>query len=156
VALDFGSVTSKRGREDFRVTANRDGVNGTASVPAPFTIRSGSPFALNNGGFADVVVRFTPTSTTPTTVNVNFTADVDSISRLVTGTGLPIGPTLTVTKSGAGTGTVTSNTGGINCGTACAASYATSTPVTLTATPATGSTFMGWTGGNCSGRVPVS
>jgi hypothetical protein len=150
--VDFGSVNiGSFDEKTFQVTANRDGVNGTASVPAPFTIQSGSPFALNNGGVANVVVRFTPTSTTPTSVNVNFTADGDSISRLVTGTGVPIGPTLTVSKAGAGSGTVTSSPGGISCGAACSASYVIGTPVTLTATPATGSTFLGWTGGNCSG-----
>jgi Divergent InlB B-repeat domain len=148
----FGNVNiGSFAEQTFQVTANRDGVNGTASVPAPFTIQSGSPFALNNGGVANVVVRFTPTSTTLASVNVNLTADGDSISRLVTGTGVPIGPTLTVSKSGAGSGTVTSSPAGINCGTACAASYVTGTPVTLTATPAAGSTFTGWTGGGCSG-----
>ena len=150
--VPFGSVNIGNFLEKtFQVTANRDGVNGTASVAAPFTIQSGSPFSLNTSGIANVVVRFTPTNTTPQSVNVNFTADGDSISRLVTGTGLPIGPTLTVSKSGAGTGTVTSSPAGINCGTACAASYVTGTPVTLTATPATGSTFTGWSGGGCSG-----
>src|SRR5882724_8509611 len=148
----FGSVNiGSFAEQTLTVQSNRAGVTGTASVPAPFTIVSGSPFNLSVAGATQTVtVRFTPTNTTLASVNVNFTADSDSISRLATGTGLPIGPTLTVSKSGAGTGTVTSNLPGINCGTACAASYATGTPVTLTATPATGSTFMGWTGG-CSG-----
>jgi hypothetical protein len=149
----FGSVNIGNSAEkSFTVQSNRDGVTGTASVSAPFTIVSGSPFNLSAANPTQtVVVRFTPTNTTDQSVNVNFTADGDSISRLVTGTGLPIGPTLTVTKSGAGTGTVTSSPAGINCGATCANSYATGTLVTLTATPATGSTFMGWTGGNCSG-----
>ena len=148
----FGNVNiGSFAEQTFQVTANRDGVNGTASVPAPFTIRSGSPFALNNGGVANVVVRFTPTNTTLASVNVNFTADGDSISRLATGTGIPIGPTLTVSKSGAGSGTVTSSPAGINCGATCSASYVIAAQVTLTATPANGSTFTGWTGGGCTG-----
>lgn len=55
--------------------------------------------------------------------------------------------TLTVTKSGTGAsiGSVTSS--GINCGTDCSEPYSNGTPVTLTATAPTGSTFTGWAGG---------
>lgn len=59
--------------------------------------------------------------------------------------------TLTVTKAGTGSGTVTSAPAGINCGTTCNASYVADTVVNLTATPAGGSTFSGWSGGGCSG-----
>jgi uncharacterized delta-60 repeat protein len=59
----------------------------------------------------------------------------------------PIGPTLTVTKSGPGTGTVRSQVEGINCGSDCTESYNTGTVVTLTAAPATGSYFAGWSDG---------
>jgi len=59
--------------------------------------------------------------------------------------------TLTVQKSGAGTGTVTSSPAGINCGSTCSASYASGAQVTLTATPASTSTFSGWSGAGCSG-----
>jgi len=149
----FGSVNiGSFAEQTLTVQSNRAGVTGTASVPAPFTIVSGSPFNLSVAGATQTVtVRFTPTNTTLASVNVNFTADGDSISRLVTGTGLPIGPTLTVSKTGAGSGTVTSSPAGINCGATCAASYAIATQVTLTATPAAGSTFTGWTGGGCTG-----
>ena len=69
----------------------------------------------------------------------------DTISGSCTSTTLY---TLSVTKSGAGLGTVTSNPTGINCGSACSGSFSGS--VTLTATPATGSTFAGWSGA-CTG-----
>ena len=59
--------------------------------------------------------------------------------------------TLSVQKIGSGSGTVTSaNQAGINCGSTCGASFPTNSLVTLTATPATGSTFIGWSNG-CSG-----
>jgi hypothetical protein len=49
---------------------------------------------------------------------------------------------------------VTSTPAGINCGTSCSGSYASGTTVTLTAAPATGSTFTGWSGGGgCSGTA---
>jgi hypothetical protein len=149
----FGNVNiGSLAEQSFTVQSTRAGVTGTASVPAPFTIVSGSPFSLSAAGATQTVtVRFTPTNLTAQSVNVNFTADGDSISRLVTGTGVPVGPTLTVKMLGAGAGTITSSPTGINCGTACAASYATGTQVTLTATPATGSTFTGWSGGGCTG-----
>jgi hypothetical protein len=59
--------------------------------------------------------------------------------------------TLTVHKSGSGSGGVTSSPAGINCGATCAAQFDHGTQITLTATPASGSTFAGWSGGGCSG-----
>jgi thermitase len=56
--------------------------------------------------------------------------------------------TLTVQKAGAGSGTVSGP--GINCGSDCTETYNAGTQVTLTATPASGSTFVGWSGA-CSG-----
>ena len=58
---------------------------------------------------------------------------------------------LTVIRTGTGTGTVMSAPTGIDCGSTCSASYAENTVVTLTATPATGSTLTGWSGAGCSG-----
>src|SRR5207245_6577695 len=40
---------------------------------------------------------------------------------------------------------------GISCGATCAASFPSGTAVTLTAAPAAGSTFTGWSGGGCAG-----
>jgi YVTN family beta-propeller protein len=56
--------------------------------------------------------------------------------------------TLAVNEAGTGTGTVTSSPAGIVCPPAatCSASFASGQVVTLTATPANGSTFAGWSG----------
>jgi hypothetical protein len=59
--------------------------------------------------------------------------------------------TLSVNRAGNGSGTVTSSPAGINCGSACSATYPSGTAVTLTATPGFLSVFVGWSGGGCSG-----
>jgi parallel beta helix pectate lyase-like protein/List-Bact-rpt repeat protein len=61
---------------------------------------------------------------------------------------------LTVTR--AGTGTVTSTPGGIDCGSSCAASFTAGTAVSLSATPAAGWVFMGWSGAGCAGTGSCS
>lgn len=64
----------------------------------------------------------------------------------------PVGmATLTVSRTGTGDGTVTSSPGGINCGNDCSGSFPGGSTVTLNAVPAIGSTFVGWSGGGCSG-----
>lgn len=60
-------------------------------------------------------------------------------------------PTVTVTKAGTGSGTVASSPAGISCGSTCSAVFPGLSSVTLTATPAAGSTFVGWSGEGCSG-----
>jgi len=61
-----------------------------------------------------------------------------------------VGRTLTVMLAGTGSGVVTSSPGGINCGSDCSEDYIAGTVATLTATPAIGSIFAGWTG-DCNG-----
>jgi hypothetical protein len=58
----------------------------------------------------------------------------------------PQSHTLQVYRSGSGSGTVTSNTGGINCGSTCSVTYVHGAPVTLTASAGSGSVPAGWTG----------
>lgn len=72
---------------------------------------------------------------------------VNGVSNAVVA-GTPTTRTMSVTKTGAGT--ITSAPAGINCGTDCGENFAYGTTVTLSATPAMGSTFTEW-GGACSG-----
>ncbi len=59
---------------------------------------------------------------------------------------------LRVLLTGLGSGSVTSNITGISCPTDCTETYGAFQTVTLTATPATGSTFAGWDG-DCTGTA---
>ena len=62
---------------------------------------------------------------------------------------------LTVATDGPGVGTVTSAPAGIDCGSDCSESYTENTIVSLTASPAAGSSFGGWSGA-CSGTESCS
>lgn len=69
-----------------------------------------------------------------------------------TGDGVQSNYTLTYTKAGSGNGSVSFSPQGTlsNCDTSCVSTYAAGTVVTLTATPSSGSEFVGWTG-SCDG-----
>lgn len=62
----------------------------------------------------------------------------------------PLPPTLSVMRAGTGSGSVTSAPAGISCGSVCSAAFGVGQSVTLTASPAIGSHFTGWSGA-CSG-----
>ena len=74
-------------------------------------------------------------------------------AKSVTATFALVMRSLSVAKTGSGTGTVSGT--GIDCGADCAESYVDGTSVALSATPATGSTFAGWSGA-CTGTGTCS
>ncbi|HXD97248.1 MAG TPA: choice-of-anchor D domain-containing protein [Candidatus Acidoferrum sp.] len=152
----FGSVTvgSTVDRAFTVQNTSTASISGVASVGAPFSIVSGSSFSLTPGATQAVTVRFRPTTAGSFAGNVNFTANGDTVSRGVSGSAASGSSlmTITVTKSGTGAGTVTSSPAGIACGTTCTNAVAVATPMTLTASPASGSIFSGWTGA-CSGTA---
>jgi hypothetical protein len=102
------------------------------SVVLTAAATAGSTFTgWSGGGCSGTATTCTVTMTATTTVTANFTLNTY---------------TLAVTKAGAGTGTVTSSPAGINCGADCNELYGHGTSVTLTAAPAAGSSFGGWSG----------
>lgn len=64
--------------------------------------------------------------------------------------------TLVVNRIGTGQGSVQSTPEGIDCGTQCASSYSSNTAITLTATPASDSTFVGWYGDACADTITLT
>ena len=69
--------------------------------------------------------------------------------------GAPPTVTLMVTKTGTGTGTVIDNLGSLNCGTNCSEAVPAGNSASLTAMPASGSYFAGYSGTpSCSGTWP--
>ncbi|HJT21081.1 MAG TPA: CARDB domain-containing protein [Nitrospira sp.] len=133
------------------VTSSPSGINcGSAcfsnfatgsTVVLTATASGGSTFAGWSGGICSGTGPCTVVMSADQTVTATFNPPANSL-------------TLTVVEAGTGSGTITSTPAGITCGTACSAGFAPSTVVTLTATPAAGSTFSGWSGGGCSGTGP--
>ncbi|GAA1934834.1 hypothetical protein GCM10009815_31860 [Nocardioides marmoribigeumensis] len=130
-----GGVTSSPAGIDCGSTCASSFASGT-QVTLTATPTAGSVFAGWSGGGCTGTGTCVVTVTSSLTVTATFTNNQ---------------PVLSVTRSGSGSGTVTSNPAGIDCGSTCSAAYADGTSVTLSATPAAGSRFAGWSGGGCSG-----
>jgi len=122
------------------------GTDGTLSDPAAFggTSAFGSGIAVDAIGNAFLVGNMTGNLTTPA---LNLIGAKDGYI-------LRYGPryTLAAVKAGTGSGAVAADSGALSCGLTCQDNYANGLVVTLTATPATGSTFAGWSG-YCSGAT---
>lgn len=137
-------TVSKTGTGAGTVTSSPAGINcgatcsgsfaETSTVTLTATASAGSLFTGWSGGGCTGTA---PCTLTVPSANVTVTADFKPSA------------TLTVTRSGTGAGTVTGT--GINCGVDCTEDYLVGATVTLTATPSTGSGFVGWSGGGCSG-----
>ncbi len=80
-----------------------------------------------------------------------YVAEYDSRIDEFSAAGALAAPTLMVSLAGSGSGSVSSSPAGISCGSTCAAQFTAGQTVTLTATPASGSVFTGWSGGGCAG-----
>ena len=132
-----GTVTSSPAGIDCGATCSAPYPGGTV-VTLTATPAGGSTFSGWSGGGCSGTGSCVVTMNAATTVAATFDVQSQSYS-------------LTVSKTGTGSGTVTSSPAGISCGATCSASYNSGTVVTLTASPAGGSTFAGWSGAGCSG-----
>ncbi|MBI3796891.1 MAG: DUF11 domain-containing protein [Deltaproteobacteria bacterium] len=126
-------------------SASQGSCNGTATV----TCNLGS---LANGAniSVTVVVTSTVTGTLTNTVSVTSTEnDSSNTNNTATATTI-VKPAFRLTVSIKGSGTATGNPAGISCPGDCIEYYASGTSITLTASPASGQRFTGWSGA-CTG-----
>jgi hypothetical protein len=137
VGLGSGTVVSAPAGITCGASCSASYSAGT-TVTLTATPAGGSAFTGWSGAACSGTGPCTVTMTAGTTVTAGF--DLQSI---------PL--TLAVSKAGTGSGTVTSAPPGIACGSTCSWNYLDGTTVILTATPAVDSTFVGWSGGGCSG-----
>jgi DNA-binding beta-propeller fold protein YncE len=129
-----GTVTSSPAGINCGATCSASITNGSVTLTA--SAASGSVFAGWTGAGCGSALTCTFTLSADTTVDAAFNPVPTS--------------SLTVSKAGAGTGTVTSSPAGINCGATCTANIPNGS-VTLTAAPASGSNFTGWSNaGTCT------
>ena len=110
---------------------------------------------MTSGQNATITIVVTPkfAGTLPNTVNVTSTTPDPNAANNSASTSTNVtanAVTLSVGEAGAGFGAVTSMPAGISCQPTCIGSFQQGGMVTLTATPAAGSTFVGWSGA-CSG-----
>src|SRR5262249_28515029 len=141
----FALTVSKAGTGSGTITSAPAGINCGTTCSTSFT--SGTAVTLTAA--PAVGSTFTGWSGACTGTASNCTGTMSAATSVTAAFSLPAFM-LTVTKSGNGTGAVSSAPSGITCGATCSAPYTTGTVVTLTATPAAGSTFSGWSGG-CAG-----
>lgn len=105
------------------------------ATPSPGSTFAGWSGACSGTGTCSV------TADAAKTVTATFTASVTA--------------TLSLARSGTGVGSVTPS-GGTACTTTCSSTYPLGTTLSVSQSPGSGSIFVGWTGGTCSGTGACS
>jgi hypothetical protein len=141
-----GLVSSSPAGIDCGTTCSYNYLAGTV-VTVATAPSSGSTFLGWSGGGCSGTAACTLTGNGSVTVTATFDTAPTPTSTPTPGTS----PTYTLAVITKGPGTISSNSGGISCGSVCSAAYASGTVVTLTATPGKNARFVGWFGAGCSG-----
>lgn len=146
------------------LTAAKSGTGQGTVTSAPAGISCGTTCSHVYDDGTQVVLTATPTAGSTFTgwsgagcsgtgtCQVTLSSDETATATFTANTVLPTQSSLRVSKAGAGSGSITSSPSGIDCGATCSNSYDTGTSIQLTAAPAAGSKFTGWSG-DCSGTA---
>jgi Bacterial Ig-like domain (group 3)/Divergent InlB B-repeat domain len=160
-------VNSSSTTTALKSSLNPSTVGQTVTLTATVTSSGGTPTGTVNfsdGGALNVteplsggVATFSTASLSVGSHSITATYGGDSNFQGSTSSVLTqvVNQLFTLLVSVTGNGTVTSSPAGINCGSMCNANFAPGTQVTLTATPAPGMSFIGWSGA-CSGKSGCS
>jgi len=155
-AFDIGAYEFPASTAPVTLTVTRTGNGTVTSAPAGISCGTGCSAAFTAG--TSVTLTATPAAgsiftgwagggcsgTGACTLTLSSTTTVSAAFG-------PAPVAVTVVRAGVGSGTVTSAPAGITCGTTCSATFSSGSSVVLTATPAGGSVFSGWSGGGCAG-----
>jgi HYDIN/CFA65/VesB family protein/List-Bact-rpt repeat protein len=131
-----------------------EGIGISSAEGGGFGQTSTCPPTLAIGSSCSIDVSFTPSSIGAAAATLAVTSNAPTGSDTVALSGVGITPpthTLTVQLAGGGGGRVDGGGGAISCPSTCSHTFAAGAEVTLTAIPASGSTFAGWSGGGCAG-----
>ena len=121
------------------------------AYPGTFVVTPTTPIGANgSGSFTWTVPNKVPQSNSYTISVSSFTASNNNFIGTSAGP-FAIGNFHKLSVSSNGQGYVQSSDFSINCGTTCSGLYAQGASVSLTAQPAVGYQFSGWSGGTCSG-----
>jgi hypothetical protein len=146
---EFTLKVERKGSGSGSVTSSPTGVNCGPTCSAKF--EEGEVVTLTaSPGAGSEFAGWTGCDAEPTATECEVTIEEDTTVTATFEAEPPSEFALTVVPAGTGSGTVTSSPAGINCGIDCSEAYAAGTEVTLTATPASGSSFAGWSG-SCTG-----
>jgi YVTN family beta-propeller protein len=143
------------------VGAQPTGIAVTPDGARVYVVNQGSDSLSELDGATGAVIGmpFPLSGDAPLAIAINPNGTTAYVTRLTGNSVVEVGGmrSLTVVRGGSGIGSVTSNPAGINCGTSCLAQFpfSTSPSVTLTATPASGSFFAGWSGSGCGSVVTM-